>query len=232
MPTSQHMPVSTVSATSAVAAIPPEQVAMAREWLADRDPILARAHVVAPSFDWRHRSGGYAGLIKMVVEQQVSVASAAAIWRRFESGLGVVSPQTVLASSEVELKSLGLSAPKVRYVRGIAEAVAAQDIDLEALGAMDDRSAIAALTALKGVGQWTAEIYLMFCHGRLDVFPAGDVALQEAWRVAAGHEARLTEKALIQQAVEWSPYRSVAAHLLWAYYGALKRGDGSGPLPE
>lgn len=94
---------------------------------------------------------------------------------------------------------------------------------------LQDDEAVARLTALKGVGRWTAETYLMFCEGRLDVFPAGDVALQEAVRVADLAEARLSEKALYERAEAWRPYRGVAAHLLWAYYGRLKRGEIAPP---
>ncbi len=207
----------------------PEQIAAARDWLAVRDPVLARAHAATPPVLWRKRPGGFSGLIKMVVEQQVSIAAAASIWRRFEEGLGQVTPANVLSREEAELKLFGLSAPKARYARGIALAVAEGQIDFDAIDRMEDDAAVSALTALKGVGRWTAETYLMFCHGRLDVFPAGDVALQEALRTASGQADRLTEKALYERATEWRPYRGVAAHLLWAYYGALKRGEAQPP---
>ena len=207
----------------------PDQIAAARLWLAERDPVIARAHVAVPALSWRIRPGGFAGLVKMVVEQQVSIAAAASIWKRVEAGLGEVHPDQVLSRDEPELKSFGLSAPKVRYIRGIAQSVADGAIDFDHLHRLDDADAVARLVALKGVGRWTAETYLMFCHGRLDVFPAGDVALQEAVRVAEGATDRLSEKALYLRAEVWSPYRGVAAHLLWAYYGALKRGEIAPP---
>jgi DNA-3-methyladenine glycosylase II len=201
----------------------PAAIAEARRWLAVRDPVLAAADAVAPPFVWRLRPGGYSGLVKMIVEQQVSIASAAAIWRRVETGLGEVTPAAVLARDVDALRGFGLSAPKARYALGLAEAVQQGQIDFEQLDRLDDRDAVASLTALKGVGRWTAETYLMFCHGRMDVFPAGDVALQEAHRVAAGLADRCSEKALYTMAETWRPYRGVAAHLLWAYYSALKR---------
>ena len=207
----------------------PAAIADARRWLAARDPVLARAHAAAPVFPWRLRPGGFSGLLKMIVEQQVSIASAAAIWRRVETGLAEVTPEAVLARDLETLRSFGLSAPKARYALGLAEAVRARRIDFAGLDRLDDAEAVAALTALKGVGRWTAETYLMFCHGRMDVFPAGDVALQEAHRVAAGHSDRAAEKALYLTAEAWRPYRGVAAHLLWAYYGALKRGEAAPP---
>jgi len=165
----------------------------------------------------------------MIVEQQVSVASAAAIWRRVEAGLGEVTPAAVMSRDPDALRSFGLSAPKARYVLGLAEAVRRGQIDFDHLDRLEDGEAVCALTALKGVGRWTAETYLMFCHGRTDVFPAGDVALQEAHRAAAGRAERHGEKTLYQCAESWRPHRGVAAHLLWAYYGALKRGEVEAP---
>ena len=201
----------------------------ARHWLAARCEVMARAQAATPPVGWRRRPGGFAGLTKMIVEQQVSVAAAAAIWRRVEAGLGCVTPEAVLAFSEPDLKTLGLSAPKVRYVRGLAIAVHSGAFDFDALEALDDADAVEALVALNGVGRWTAETYLMFCHGRFDLFPAADVALQEAVRVAEAAETRRTPKDLAERALVWRPYRSVAAHLLWAYYGAIKRGEAEPP---
>ena len=161
----------------------------------------------------------------MIVEQQVSVAAAAAIWRRVHTGLGEVTPHTVGAADENDLRALGLSLQKARYARGMAEAHLAGAPDFAVLPSLPDEDAVAALVALKGVGRWTAELYLLFCEGRPDVFPAGDLALQEALRVADRAEARPNEKQLYARAEAWRPYRGVAAHMLWAYYGAVKRGE-------
>lgn len=204
-----------------VSAPRPAELIRARAVLAARDPALAAADAAIPCFEWRIRPTGFAGLAKMVIEQQVSVAAAKAIWGRLVSGLPAVSPEHVLATEETALRAFGLSGQKARYVRAIAEA----GFDFDALPRLPDEEAVAALTALKGVGRWTAETYLMFCEGRLDVFPAGDVALQEALRFAEGAAARLTERALYARAEAWRPYRGVAAHLLWAYYGAMRRGE-------
>ena len=160
----------------------------------------------------------------MIVEQQVSTASAAAIWARVESGLGEVAPAAVLALEEEGLKGFGLSGPKARYARALAEAAAA-GLDFETLRDLPDDEAVQILTSIRGIGRWTAEVYLMFCEGRLDVFPGGDIALQEAMRWADGGAVRPNEKAAYQRAEAWRPYRSVAAHLLWACYGGVKRGE-------
>jgi DNA-3-methyladenine glycosylase II len=207
---------------SVVDGIDEAEIARAREHLAAACPVMRAAHAATPDFRWRIRPGGFAGLTRMIVEQQVSVASAAAIWRRVEEGLVEITPDAILARDDEALRSLGLSRPKVRYVRGLAEAVANGALDFERLPGMSDADASAALTALKGVGAWTAETFLMFCHGRRDMFPAADVALQEAHRVASGLEMRLSAAALSEHALVWRPHRSTAAQLLWAYYGVLR----------
>lgn len=202
------------------------QIAAAREALAAADPALAAAHAAMPPFEWRLRKGGYEGLFYMIVGQQVSVASAAAIWGRVVEGLGgAVTPEAVLALDEATLRGFGLSGQKVRYGREIALAQAEGHIDFDHLERLSDAEATAALTAIKGVGRWTAETFLMFCEGRQDVFPGGDVALQEAMRWADRAALRPTEKQAYARAEAWRPHRSVAAHLLWGWYGAVRRGE-------
>ena len=207
----------------------PDAVAAARLALAEADPALAHAHRVTPAFEWRLRPGGFEGLFRMIVEQQVSVAAAASIWRRVGEGLadsrGEITPEAVLARDVGTLRTFGLSGQKARYGQEIARAQAEGRIDLEHMQTLGDDEAIAALTAIKGVGKWTAETYLMFCEGRLDVFPGGDVALQEAMRWADRTDDRPNEKAAYLRAEAWRPHRGVAAHLLWAWYGGVKRGE-------
>lgn len=194
-------------------------IAEARAELARREPAFARLDATAPAFDWRSRPAGAANLMRKIVEQQVSTASAAAIWGRLEAGLGGrVTGPAVLALDEPALRSFGLSGQKVRYVREIARAEGEGRIDFARLGTLDEDEAARVLTAIPGVGRWTAEVYLLMCEGRTDAFPAGDLALQEAWREAAGLEARPDEKALRRVAESWRPWRGVAAHLLWAAY--------------
>lgn len=201
-------------------------IAAAREQLAALDPALARAHAQTPVFEWRLRPGGYEGLFRMIVEQQVSVAAAASIWKRVVEGLdGEVTPQAVLSRDVETLRTFGLSGQKAKYGHEIARAHADGLIDFDHLERLSDEEAIARLTAIKGVGKWTAETFLMFCEGRLDVFPGGDVALQEAMRWADGATLRPREKEAYARAEIWRPHRGVAAHLLWGWYGAVKRGE-------
>lgn len=204
----------------------PQSIAAAREALAAADPALARAHALTPAFEWRLRPGGYEGLFRMIVEQQVSVAAAASIWRRTVEGLGgAVTPDAVLALDVDTLRTFGLSGQKAKYGQEIARAQVEGRIDFDHLERLDDAEAIARLTAIKGVGKWTAETFLMFCEGRLDVFPGGDVALQEAMRWADRASLRPTEKQAYVRAEIWRPHRGVAAHLLWGWYGGVKRGE-------
>lgn len=207
-----------------------DQIAASRLTLVAIDPALARAHDATPPFAWRHRPGGFAGLFWMIVGQQVSTASAAAIWARVEAGLGEVTPEAVLARDLDQLKAFGLSTPKAKYAHEIALAQADGRIDYAHLERLSDTEAIARLTAIKGVGLWTAEVFLMFCEGRTDIFPGGDIALQEAIRWLDGLDARPDAKAAAARAEAWRPHRSVAAHLLWAWYGAVRRGDVPHPM--
>lgn len=203
----------------------PQDIAAAREALVAADPAMARVHAQTPAFEWRLRVGGFEGLFRMIVEQQVSVASAASVWARLREGMGGITPELLLAHDLDQLRGMGLSRQKATYGQGIARAQLAGEIDLEHLASLDDEAAIAALTALKGVGLWTAEAYLLMCEGRLDVFPGGDVALQEAIRWADGAELRPDQKAAYARAEVWRPYRAVATHLLWAWYTGVKRGE-------
>ncbi|WP_295206176.1 DNA-3-methyladenine glycosylase 2 family protein [uncultured Brevundimonas sp.] len=203
----------------------PDDIAAARRALVAADPALVRVDAQTPPLEWRVRVGGFEGLFRMIVEQQVSVASAASVWARLREGMGGITPELLLAHDLDQLRGMGLSRQKATYGQGIARAQIAGEIDLEHLANLDDEAAIASLTALKGVGLWTAEAYLMMCEGRLDVFPGGDVALQEAIRWADGAEVRPDQKGAYARAEVWRPYRAVATHLLWAWYTGVKRGE-------
>lgn len=210
---------------SSSAAPTPAILTEARARLVELDPALGPLHAALPPFEWRVRPGGFAGLARFIVDQQVSLASAAAIWARVEAGLGGEVTGARVLAHEDGLAGLGLSRPKIRYLMHLAEAERDGRVDFAGLAAMDDEAAISALTALTGVGRWTAEVYLMFCEGRLDVFPAADIALQEAMRWADRARTRPAEKAAYARAELWRPYRGVAAHLLWAAYRAVKAGE-------
>ncbi|MGD1925868.1 MAG: DNA-3-methyladenine glycosylase family protein [Paracoccaceae bacterium] len=190
-------------------------------WLAGRVPEFARALEQVGPLPLRRRSGGFPAMLQAICGQQLSVASAAAVWGRL-CDAELTEPEAVLSAGEQRLRACGLSGPKVRYALALAEA----GIDYDALATTPEDEAIATLTAVKGIGTWTAEIYLKFAIGRADVIAAGDLALQEAARDLFGLSERPTEKAFRALAADWSPWRAVAARILWAYYRVQKNREG------
>ncbi len=189
------------------------------------DPRLKPVAERAGNFSLRRREAGFAGLCAIVCGQQLSTASAAAIRTRLFAAFDPFHHNSVRRARSDKLKRLGLSAAKIKSIREIGKAVARGRIDLDKVGEMDADAAHAALTALHGVGPWSADIYLLFCLGHADAFPAGDLAVQESARIALGLRKRPDAKALAKIAESWRPWRGVAAHLLWAYYHVVKERD-------
>lgn len=196
-------------------------VAEGAVWLAARCPRLRAALEQTGRLPLRRRPDGFAQLFHAIVSQQVSVASANAIWSRIEAA-GLTTPASVTAAPDALLRDVGLSRQKIRY----AQALAGAGIDYAALRGAPDAEVIRTLVAVPGIGHWTAEIYTMFSLGRADVFAPGDLALQEAARHLYALEVRPTEKTLRAMAEDWSPWRSVAARLLFAYYRVVKQREG------
>ena len=192
-------------------------VAEGATWLAQAEPRFAAALVRTGPLPLRLAPDGFAALFGKIVSQQVSVASARAIWSRVEAA-GLVTPQAVATASEQDLKAVGLSRPKIKY----AVALAAADIDYGALREASDAQVIETLTAVPGIGVWTAQVYAMFNLGRADVFAPGDLALQEAARMLFDLAERPSPKTLEALAQHWSPWRAVAARLLFTYYRVAK----------
>lgn len=182
------------------------------------DSDFARALAEAGTPPLRRREPGFATLLRAIVGQQLSASAAATIWSRIEAAVTPLEPATVLVFGEEELRGLGLSRQKIAYARGLADDVLCGRVALEHLADREDEAAIAELVKLKGIGRWTAEIYLLFALGRPDAFPADDLALT----VAAQRMKRLRErpsgKALRELAEAWRPWRGAAAHFLWHYY--------------
>jgi DNA-3-methyladenine glycosylase II len=174
----------------------------------------------------RRRDGGFGGLAQIIVSQQVSVASAAAIHGRLVAIGTPFDHTSVLRARKDKLLRVGLSNAKVKTLKEIAKAIEARHIDLDALHDMPADDAHAALVALHGIGPWTADIYLLGCIGHADAWPAGDLALQEAARLAFGLRTRPTTKEMGPLAEPWRPFRAVAARLLWTYYRAVKQREG------
>lgn len=196
-------------------------VAEGLDWLTAREPAFGRALETVGAVPLRRRPGGFGGLMWIITGQQVSTASAAAIWGRIEAA-GLTARRAVAAASDEDLRAVGLSRPKQRYAR----ALAAAEIDFAGLAALSDDAVVARLTALPGIGRWSAEIYAGLCLGRADVLAAGDLALQEAARDLFGLPVRPDAAALRALAAGWSPWRGVAARLLWAYYRVQTKREG------
>lgn len=186
--------------------------------LGEADADLARAIEAAGRLPVRSREPGFATLLNIIMAQQLSVASAGAIWGRLEAAADPMTPTTLLSIHPRRLRTIGLSRQKALYARELAKALDNRHLDLDALADMQDEEAIAALTAVKGIGRWTAEIYLLFSLGRPDVMPADDLALQVAAQRIKGLDARPTGRELRAMAEAWRPWRSVAARLLWHHY--------------
>ncbi len=196
-------------------------VAEGMDWLASQDPRLASAYAVTGPLPLRRTEDGFAQLFSKIVSQQVSTASAAAIWRRVEAAQ-LTSEARVIAAGEDGLRAVGLSRQKIAYALALSEA----RIDYAALRAAQDADVVKTLTAVKGIGVWTAEIYGMFSLGRADMFAPGDLALQIAAQHIFGLEDRPKEKELRAMSEDWSPWRSVAARLFFTYYRHIKGREG------
>ena len=195
-----------------------EQLNEGLEVVAKRDPAIARALKLAGHPEPRVRDRGYRTLLRTIVGQQVSVAAASSMWRKLEAALGEdMPPETLLAADFDTLRACGLSRQKQGYVRSLCELVVSGELDLENLPE-DDEEAIALLTLIKGIGRWSAEIYLLFAEGRPDIWPAGDLAVQAGLHKLLGLDARPSEKATRELAEAWRPHRGAAAIFTWHHY--------------
>ena len=191
------------------------------EWLAEREPRFAQALTLVGPLPLRLKPEGFSELLSAIMGQQVSIASAAAINGRLRAA-DLVDEAAVAAASEEDLRACGLSRQKIKY----AHALANSGIDFNALRGKSTPEVITTLTAVSGIGSWTAEIYAMFSLGHADVFASGDLALQEAARILFELPERPKEKEMRQMALDWSPWQSVAARILWAYYRVAKDREG------
>jgi DNA-3-methyladenine glycosylase II len=194
--------------------------------LVARDPRLAAVRLVAGEVAPRITQPGFIGMARVICSQQLSVASARAIWTRFAAIPGATDAAGYLELEEAVVRAAGLSAGKYRSIRAVAEAVDGGTLDFAWVDTAEPAAAIAALTEIKGVGPWTAEIYLMFCAGHPDIFPAGDLALQKAVAHALGMAERPASNALVTIAEPWSPHRAAAALLFWRYFAAMREREG------
>jgi len=191
------------------------------------DARFAQALAVGGRPALRKRPDGYAGLASIVVSQQLSTASARAIWGRLSAALHPLDAAAVRRARPAKLARAGLSVAKIRTLKAIARAVDDAELDLPGFIHLPADAAHAALTAIHGIGPWTADIYLLFCLGHADAWPAGDLALQEGARLLLALKARPSVKEMIVLAEPWRPWRGAAAYLLWGYYRAVRQREGA-----
>lgn len=196
------------------------------------DPRLAEVLARAGRPALRRRPVGFEGLAAIVVSQQLSTASAGAIWKRLSEALDPVDHEKILRARKATLQRAGLSEGKIRTLKAMAKAIRDGGLDLAAIAEHSAEEAHRVLTAVTGIGPWTADIYLLFCLGQADAWPAGDLALQEAVRHAFGLAQRPNAKEMIALAEPWRPWRGVAAFLLWAYYAAIRRREAAPVQPR
>lgn len=197
--------------------------------LSEADAALARITADFGPPPRRRRDQGFATVVLLILEQQVSLASAEATYARLSAAAGDVAPERILALGEDRLRRLGLSRQKARYVENLAHAVIGGTIDFRRIARADDQTAREALVALKGVGTWTADIYLLSALQRPDIWPARDLALQVAAHEIKELDARPDEAVLVEIGEAWRPWRSVAARLLWHYYRNAVRNRRAAP---
>ena len=190
----------------------------ALEELSRRDPDLERAYRICGIPPVRRGDTGFMGLLRIVVGQQVSTASAKAIIGRLEAALPSPTPRAFLSLDDRALAAIGFSRAKAQYGRALAEAIADGTLDTESLKEMPDEKAVSAMTEIHGIGRWTAEIYLLFSLRRPDVWPAGDLAVVKAVQSLKGLAERPSGEEMRRLAEPWRPERSAAARLLWHYY--------------
>lgn len=191
-----------------------------------RDPRLRPVLDIAGMPALRRREPGFAGLAHIVCGQQLSTASAAAIWGRLSAAFDPFDHQAVGRARADRLGRLGLSAAKIKTLKHLAREIGAQRLNLDVLAEEDADAAHHTLIALPGIGPWTADVYLLFCLGHGDAWPAGDLAVQEGIKIGLGLQARPAEKQMAPLAEPWRPLRGAAAHLWWSYYRAVKKREG------
>ncbi len=197
---------------------PPRSARIGLNRLARLDADLGRIEAEAGPLPWRVRQAGFAGLLNAIVGQQISNQAAAAIWGRCRVLQDCLTPEGFLALDDTQLRAAGLSRPKIAHGRAVAEAFRTGILATDALAAMPDEEAVRVISSVRGLGIWSAEIYLLFALQRMDVFPAGDMALQAAAANLKGLAERPGPSALREIAAPWQPYRALAARLLWHWW--------------
>ena len=209
----------------------PENLQLAVEALRLADPQSIPAMLnICGAVPLRRSEPGFEGLASIIISQQVSVASANAIFARLKAAFSPLTSEAIYRADDADIRACGLSTPKINALRALATAVDSAKLDLARLANLSASDAHNTLVALKGIGPWTADIFLMFCLGHPDAWPAGDIALQEAAKMILKLDTRPDARALERIGERWRPHRAVAARILWAYYKVAKSGRDGVPV--
>lgn len=209
---------------------PDHTLKRACETLASADKALARAYDEIDVPAWRSGEASYAAIARMLTYQQISTKAAGSIWGRVRKRYGDLKPEIILAATEDELRACGLSRPKVRYLKAVAEALVTGQLNFQRVLAAPVDAAHKELISVTGIGPWTAELFLLYA-GNMDAFPPGDVGLMEAHRLLLRCDTRLDTKSFSNLAETWRPFRGVAAHLLWGWIN-MRRANEDKPSPQ
>jgi DNA-3-methyladenine glycosylase II len=185
------------------------------DYLLTKDPVFKKLKKKPEDFQRSYSGPGFPELVKIVIGQQVSTSAAQSVWLRFQDHFKIVEPKKILKMEEDALRGLGLSGQKAKYIRGLSEAVHGKEFDPHALEEMEDADVYAAITALKGFGPWSAEMYMMFSLARPDVWPVGDLGVREGLRLYLKRTDRLTQEETLAEGRRFAPYRTAASILLW-----------------
>lgn len=200
-----------------------KQLKQACEDLSTKDTHLKHAYEAYGLPEWRTREPGFAPLARTIAYQQISTKAASTIWGRVEVLVGDITPENFIKASEEDLRAQGLSRPKIGHLKSISEAVVTGSLNFDRIAKASHEEAVKEMVTVKGIGPWTAEIYMMSALGRLDAFPASDIGLSEGYRMLQMQLnpekdfKRLTPKAFEKQGEQWRPFRAVASILLWGY---------------
>ncbi|MCA0406136.1 MAG: DNA-3-methyladenine glycosylase 2 family protein [Proteobacteria bacterium] len=194
--------------------------------LAKLCPHMAMIHETCGAPPLRWREPGFGGLVSTITAQQLSTSSAGAIRAKLRKVADPITPEALIALSDEQLRACGYSSPKIRTLRAIAAAILDGTFPFDRLAEMPAQEAHAAMVKVHGIGPWTAEVWMMFCLGTQDIFAPGDLALQEGAKLAMGLESRPSTRELAKIAERWTPWRAVAARMLWAYYAHAKKRAG------
>lgn len=196
--------------------------------LAERDEILAKALAFTGEPEWREWPGGFAGICRLIAAQQISTGAAQALWRRVEADPALVTAEGIAAADPEALRACGWSRPKIAHLKSVAAAEISGALDFARISAMKNDDALATLCTIRGIGPWTARLYLMFCDQRDDLIPDNDLALLESFRILTGAQTRMRPAEFAPRAERWRPFRTAAALILWNYVTAHRNAEKSG----